>query len=122
MNNVQKTFKLKKHEVAINLPTIATYNVRSLFPKLNSFKTDMIERAVQVAFISEVWEQKENEEHSNAIEEMLEIDGLHYISKSRPSTNRGGGVAIIVNSEKFRLEKLDIQVPNKLEVIWCLVW
>ena len=51
---------LKKYEVALNLPTVASYNVRSLFPKIRSFKTDMLIRAVSVAFVSEIWEQKEN--------------------------------------------------------------
>ena len=47
--------KLKKHEIAMNLPTVAAYNVRSLFPKVGNFKTDMIERGVSVAFVSEIW-------------------------------------------------------------------
>ena len=88
---------LKKYEVALNLATVASYNVRSLFPKIQSFKTDMLERAVSVAFVSEIWEQKENFEHLNEIETMLELDGLKYISTSRPSKTKGGGAAIIVN-------------------------
>ena len=121
VNNVQKHVKLKKHEIAINLPTIAAYNVRSLFPKVNCFKTDMLERAVDVAFVSEVWEKEEKKEHAAEIEEMLEIDGLKYLSKSRPSTKRGGGVALITNLKKFSIEKLDVCIPNNLEVIWGLL-
>ena len=121
VNNVQKNVKLKKHEIAINLPTIAAYNVRSLFPKVNSFKTDMLERSVDVGFVSEVWEQEENEDHAHKIEELLEIDGLQYISKSRPASTRGGGVAIVTNLEKFSIKKLDIIIPSNLEVIWGLL-
>ena len=33
---------------------------------------------------------------------------------------RGGGAAIIVNTEKFRIQKLDIQIPHHLEIIWAL--
>ena len=81
----------------------------------------MLERAVDVAFVSEVWEQEEKEEHAHKIEEMLELDGLHYISKSRPSSMRGGGVAIITNLEKFSIQKLEIHIPSNLEVIWGLL-
>ena len=82
----------------------------------------MLERNIDVAFVSEVWEQSENKEHMKKIEEMLEIDGLHYLSKSRPITTRGGGVAIIVKRDRFTLRKLDeVFVPNNLEVIWGLL-
>ena len=77
----------------------------------------MLEIAVDVAFVSEVWEQEEKEEHAFAIEEMLELDGLHYMSKSRPSSTRGGGVTIFTNLEKFSIQKLDIYTPSNLEVI-----
>ena len=105
VNSVPQQFEqrnLKKYEVALNLPTVASYNVRSLFPKIRSFKTDMLERAVSVAFVSEIWEQKENFKHITEIEIMLEMDGLKYISTSRPSKTKGGGAAIIVNLEKFQ--------------------
>ena len=95
--------------------------MRSLFPKLGNFKTDMLERGIEVSFVSEVWEQSENKDHLNAIETMLEIDGLKYLSTSRPSNKRGGGVAIIVNQENFICDKLDILIPDNLEVIWGLV-
>ena len=113
--------KLKKHEIAMSLPTVAAYNVRLLFPKAGNFKTDMIERGVSVAFVSEIWEKSENKEHIKQIETMLEIDGLKYLSTSRPSSRKGGGVAIIVNLENFSIDKLDIPIPNNLEVVWGLV-
>ena len=51
---------------------------------------------------------------------MLRIDGLKYISTPR-TTNRGGGAAIVVNLEKFTLEKIEVGNPDKLEVIWGLI-
>ena len=65
---------------AVNLPTIATYNCRSLFPKLGNIKTDIIERTIDVAFLCEIWEKKENKNHQNQIETLLETEGLRYIS------------------------------------------
>ena len=38
------------------LPTIATYNVRSFFPKINNVRT---EREISLSFFSEVWQKKE---------------------------------------------------------------
>ena len=38
------------------LPVIATYNLRSLMPKISSLKTDLVERKIDVAFLQEVWE------------------------------------------------------------------
>ena len=118
VNSPPKPVKLRKYQVALNLPTIAAYNVCSLFPKVRSFKIDMLERAIDVAFVSEVWEQKEKKEHAFEVEKMLEMDGLKYLSKSRPSTQRGGGVAIVTYLKKFSIDKLDIGIPDNLEVIW----
>ena len=50
---------------------------------------------------------------------MLELEGLKYISTPRP---RGwGGAAILVNTEKFNLESLQINIPHNLEIIWGLL-
>ena len=50
---------------------------------------------------------------------MLENDGLQYISTARP---RGwGGAALIVNQKNFILEKLNISIPQNLEVVWGLL-
>ena len=50
---------------------------------------------------------------------MLENNGLKYISTARPSG--WGGAAIIVNLERFTIERLDIHVPHNLEIIWGLL-
>ena len=95
--------------------------MRSLFPKVRNFKIDMLERNVDVAFVSEVWEASEKKEHALEIEKMMELDGLKYLSKSRPSSKKGGGAAIVINVEKFSIERLDIVIPSNLEVIWGLL-
>ena len=81
----------------------------------------MMERGKSVSFVSEIWEQSESKEHAHEIETMLEMDGLRYISTSRPSKTKGGGAAIIVNLEKYSIEKLDIIIPNNLDVVWGLL-
>ena len=69
---------------ALSLPTILSYNMRSLWGKLNSFATDMEERSGEISFLCEVWEKSEDLQHQNRIEEMLEMHNVSYISTPRP--------------------------------------
>ena len=64
---------------ALNMPSVATYNMRSLFPKIHNLRKDILERKIQVAFLCEVWEKPGKQEHKEEIEEMVEVDGLNYI-------------------------------------------
>ena len=43
--------------IIINLPVIASYNLRSMMPKLQSLKTDILERNVDIALLQEIWEK-----------------------------------------------------------------
>ena len=102
-----------------DLPTLTVCNTRSLFPKINNFKQDFIERQVDFSLICEIWESTSNDQHLSKIKRLLELDGLKYISTPRPK-RRGGGAAILCNLTKFRVKELPIQVPKDLEVIWAL--
>ena len=109
--------KVDKLTTALHLPVIATYNLRSLFPKIESLKTDLIERSVDVAFLQEIWENSGKSSHSVEIEKMLETHGLQYYSSPRPLTQKGsayGGVALIVNRAKFTCKDLNIVPPPPL--------
>ena len=101
------------------MPVVATYNCRSIFPKLGNLKKDILERNIQAAFCCEIWEKKENKQHQFEIENMLEMEGLKYISTPRPTG--WGGAAIIVNQEHFSLDKLNIHIPHNLEIIWGMM-
>ena len=81
--------KIDKISAALSLPVVATYNLRSLFPKIENLTTDTLERTVDVGFLTEIWENTLNVEHSAEIEKMLEISGLKYISTARPLMLRG---------------------------------
>ena len=116
--------KNDKITAAISLPSVATYNCRSFFPKRKSLKMDLLERKIDLGFLVEIWEQTHKSEHKFEIEKLLELDGLQYISCPRPPNKRGvshGGAAIVVNLRKFSLEKLNIVIPNNLEVVWGLL-
>ena len=118
------TSKPDKITAALSLPTVATYNLRSLFPKIGNLSTDMLERYVDVGFLTEIWENSANLEHQLEIEKLLEMKGLKYISTARPPNSKGvcyGGAAIVVNLQKFSVEKLSVHVPNNLEAVWGLL-
>ena len=106
---------------AVFLPKVSCYNMRSLMPKVNSFATDMEDRDIGVALLTEIWEKIENKRHQRKIEELYEMRGLKYFSTPRPGKKRGGGVAIVVDTSKYRVSKLNVPVPHKLEVVWALL-
>ena len=75
---------------ALSLPKIVNYNVRSLMPKIGNFSLDMKERDLDISFLTEVWQKLENKKHQLKLEELLEMEGIQYISTPRPGTKRGG--------------------------------
>ena len=75
-NNVKKQDKIS---AALSLPTVATYNLRSFFPKAGNLTTDMLERNIELGFLVEIWENSTKAEHRLEIERMLKMSGLQYI-------------------------------------------
>ena len=104
------------------LPTLAATNARSIFPKIRNFAEDIIQRKITVSLVSETWEQAKGSKKFQAeTERLFELYGLQFISCPRPSTQRGGGAAIIVDTNKFYCEKLNVMVPGKLECVWAML-
>ena len=103
------------------LPTVSVSNMRSLLPKVNNFKNDILEREISLALLSEVWEVKGKKKHKFEIEKMLQIDGLKYISTPRSFNKRGGGCAVVANLQHFSMEKIDVLIPNSVEVVYGLL-
>ena len=108
------------------------YNTRSLFPKLQSFITDIEERNPDISFVSEVWEKqtgkKLNKKQKRAakqqhakVEEMLEMHDIKFISTARNNGKRGGGVGIAVNLKNFSISKLNVPIPKSVETVWGLM-
>ena len=105
---------------AATLPKISNYNMRSLMPKIQNFGIDMQDRNCSISFLTEVWEKAENKKHQLKLEELFELKGMKYISTPRPGVRRGGGAAIVVNTEQFSISKLNVQIPSCLEIVWGL--
>ena len=106
---------------AASIPKFSNYNMRSFWSKSQNFGTDMLDRNCSLSFLTEVWEKSENKKHQYKIEELLELKGLKYISTPRPGARRGGGAAVVVNTEKFSISKLNVHIPSCLEVVWGLI-
>ena len=107
--------------VAQFLPKIVTYNVRSLIPKIRSVAADILERESDLIFLTEIWQKEDDKKHQYKIEELLELDGIKYISTPRTGARRGGGAALAVRLENFSITKLNISIPKSLEVVWGLI-
>ena len=100
--HARKTLKRNNKTIqALTLPKIANYNMRALFGKIDNFSEDMNERAIDLSFLTEIWEKKENKKHQFKIEELLQMGGIKYISTPRPGAQRGGGAAIAVRTNNF---------------------
>ena len=106
--------------VGESLPIISVSNVRSLIPKIGNVKKDILERKISLSMLTEVWEKANCKKQQFELEKMFQKDGLQYISTPR-LTKRGGGAAIVVNIREFTLEKIEVNIPHNLEVVWGLV-
>ena len=95
--------------------------MRSLFPKIQNFSEDLLERQGDIVFLTEIWQKQENKKHQFKIEKMFEMSGIEYISTPRPGAKRGGGAAIAIRTENFTISKLNIGIPKSLEVVWGLL-
>ena len=68
------SYRVNNASVAHHLPVVTVCNMRSLFPKIQNFKTDFLERQVDFSLCCEVWEKSESKKHKADIEQMLELE------------------------------------------------
>ena len=105
-------------ELAMYLPTVAVYNHRSIWRKIQNFQTEFKELKMGVALHSEVWEKKEKKAHRFKIDELFHMGGISYISTPRPG-RRGGGSAITCDDENFFIKEIKVENPHNLEVTFA---
>ena len=110
LRQVQRNEKIMSSSI---LPVLAVANTRSLQPKLNSLMEKIENEQIDICLLSEVWEKtgKKNRHFQAKTEELFEMKGYKYIScGARPCGKRGGGAAILVNTNKFSTERLQLGV------------
>jgi hypothetical protein len=106
---------------ALSVPRMTVYNVRSAWAKWENMAEDMDTRSIDLSFYTEVWHKVENKKHQKAIENILEIKGIQYISTPRPGPRRGGGTALACSQQNFILTKLNIHIPASFEACFGLL-
>ena len=96
-------------------------NPRSLYNKINQFKTFIKEQDIDLALISESWERP-----SQPLDSIIKIDNFKFISNpfQRSSSTAGGRPAIFVNTAKFNVDCINqtlVDIPWGVEVTWCVI-
>ena len=68
---VLKTIRRDNKAVqGMSLPVISNYNMRSIFPKIDSFAEDFFERGTELSFLSEIWEKSSKKKHQHKLQEL----------------------------------------------------
>ena len=111
-----------------SLPTIYSANARSVFPKYDDLVNKLQNSRIDLAQISETWQDINKQEHKQKINTLEHQHGYKWYSYARAkyrddgSLTGGGGCAILVNTRNWLSHQLsDIIVPQGLEVIWVKV-
>ena len=73
-----------------------------------------------IACITETWGKEDRLGYRKNILSLIHREGLGIISWNR-KIRRGGGVAIVFNTEVVIIDELDVIVPHNLEIVWGLV-
>ena len=110
------------------LPTIYSANARSIFPKFDDLVDKLENSRVDLAQISETWQDVKKNDHNSKIDRLENQYGFKWYSYARSkyrddgSLTGGGGCSILVNSRNWLSNQLDeIPVPQGLEVVWVKV-
>ena len=111
-----------------SLPTIFSANARSIFPKVKDLMQKLQNNRIDIAQISETWQDINKKDHNDKIDVLENKLGFIWYSYARPkyrdngTMTGGGGSAILVNTRNWLSQPLtDIIVPQGLELVWVKV-
>ena len=100
------------------LPLCMMLNSRSLYNKCDNFRTLLQEIGPDLTIVSETWERE-----IQSLDSLLsptEYKTISYCRKRRTKNRQpGGGCAIIYNSNRFTVEKIDVSPPENVEAVWA---
>ena len=101
------------------LPLCLMLNSRSLYNKIDNFRTLLYQIGPDIALVSETWERQ-----TQSLDNLLSSFQFKSISYKRDNgkNNRkpGGGCAIFYNENRFHVEKLDVSPPEGVEAAWAV--
>ena len=106
---------------ALNLPKILNLNPRSAMNKTEQISMFIEEEEIDIAFISESHDREDKR-----LEDFIQIDSHTVISNlhQRPTKQKGGRPALIVNKNKYIAENLtntSISIPWGVEITWAVI-
>ena len=104
---------------ALSLPKVLNLNPRSIYNKLEEFKTFVKEEEVDLTCMSESWEREEL-----TLDKVIKIDDYEVISNVHQRTGKGGRPAIIVNTKKYHVENITntlVNIPWGVEIVWAVL-
>ena len=104
---------------ALNLPRVLNLNPRSIYNKIEEFKTFVKEEEVDLICMSESWEREEL-----TLNEVIKLNDYSIISNVFQRKGQGGRPAIIANTKKFHVENLTqtvIDIPWGVEAVWAVL-
>ena len=108
-----------------SLPRIYSANARSVFPKFRDLVLKLQNLRIDIAQISETWQDVNKADHNDKIDNLKERIGYDWYSYARAKyrdngcLTGGGGTAILVNRRYWLSQHLnDVIVPQGVEVVW----
>ena len=111
---------------ALNLPSVANINPRSLYNKVEEFVTfvnETVQGGIELVFVSESFERPEFN-LKELLEPFEEMEEYEIVSNPHQRTGMGGRPAIIVKKGKFHIENLTntlLTIPCGVEAVWALL-
>ena len=119
VNKIHKTVLPKKIEFALDLPTVANINPRSIYGKQNELCSFIKEYSVDCVFLSETWERIDF-----PLENLMNLEGYQVLSNPYQRSGRGGRPALILNKQKYAIRNITnsvIEIPWGVEAVWALL-
>ena len=107
LTNLTVVKRSNKHIQALNLPVVANINPRSVYNKVNQFKTFVEQEEIDVVFMSESWEREQKTLH-----DLIKLEDHEIVSNVFQRKGKGGRPAIIVNNKKFVVQNLTNTLIN----------
>jgi hypothetical protein len=94
-------------------------NSRSLYNKVDNFKSLLYQIGPDAVLVSETWERERQ-----SLDELLLSSQYKTITYCRKQVNNnrqpGGGCAIVFNDNRFIIEMFDVPIPEKVEACWAI--
>ena len=104
---------------AVQLPVVINLNPRSIYNKVDEFKTMIEQLNCTLCFISESWD-RENE----GLEEIVNIENFKIIKNVCQRQGSGGKPALLISEKDYFITELSpkvITVPKSVEAVWALM-